>query len=119
MPFQNAPRVSVHNKNRMIARVQQNRIRRLRPYTIKREQFVTELARWPREHSFERSAVTPIEKAHKRFQPLRFLPEVPRRADQLLKFRLRRAPDSADAQKPCSPKVGKRLLNIRPCSVLR
>src|SRR5258708_5961737 len=103
----------------MIARIQKDRIRRLRPHTIEREQFVAEFARWPREHSFERSAITLIEKVHKRFQPLRFLPKVPRWANQLLKRRPRGAPDSTDGQEPCSSKVGKCFFNIRPCSVLR
>src|ERR1039458_3113578 len=119
VPFQNAPRVSVHNKDRVIAGIQQNRVRGLRPYTVEREQFVAEFGGWPREHPRERPAVTLIEKAHKRFQPLRFLPEVTRRANQLLKLRLRRAPDSVDRQKPHFPKIAERLLNVRPRSVLR
>src|SRR6266446_952145 len=119
VPFQNASRVSVHNKNWVIAGIQQNRVGGLRPYTIDGEQFVAELGGWLREHPLERSAVTLIEKAHKRFQPLRFLPKVTRRANQLLKLRLRRAPDSADGQKPRSPKVAERPLNVRPRSVLR
>src|SRR5713226_169660 len=119
MPFQNTPRVSVHNKGRVIAGIQQNRVRRLRSYPVEREQFLPKFGRWPREHPRKRPAVTLIEKAHKRFQPLRFLPEVTRRANQLLKLRLRRAPDSADRQKPRSPKVAERPLNVRPRSVLR
>src|SRR5260370_12368241 len=95
MTFQNAPGVSVHNEDRVIAGIQQNRVRSLRPYAIEREQFVAEFGGWLREHPLERSAVTLIEKAHKRFQPLRFLPEVTRRADQFLKRRLTTAPDSA------------------------
>ena len=72
-------------------------------------------------HPLNLSALSPtlIEKAHKRFQPLRFLPEVTRRANQLLKLRLRRAPDSANGQKPRFPKVAERSLNVRPGSVLR
>ena len=50
---------------------------------------------------------------------LRFLAEVTRRADQLLKLRLRRAPDSAGGQKVRFPEVAERLLNVRPGSVLR
>src|SRR5713101_7592635 len=119
VPFQNTPRVSVHYKGRVIAGIQQNRVRRLRPYPIEREQFVAEFARWAREHPGQRPAVTLIEKAHKRFQPLRLLSEVTRRANQLLKFRLRRAPDSADRQKPRFPKVAERPLNVCPRSVLR
>ena len=103
----------------MIAGIQQNRVRSLRPYAIEREQFVAEFGGWLREHPLERSAVTLIEKAHKRFQPLRFLPEVTCRADQLLKLRLRRAPDSAGGQKVRFPEVAERLLNVRPGSVLR
>src|SRR3979490_3247733 len=53
VPFKNAPRVSVHNEDRVIARIQKNRVRGLRPYTIEREQFVAELSRWPREHPVE------------------------------------------------------------------
>src|ERR1700674_273292 len=118
VPFQNAPRVSVHNKNRVIAGIQQNRVGGFRPYTIEREQFVAELGGWLREHSLERSPITSIEKAHKCFQPLGFLPEITRWADQLLKVTPRRAPDSADGQKPRFPKVAERLLNVRPRSVL-
>ena len=119
MPFQNAPRISVHNKNRVIAGIQQNRVGGFRPYTIDGEQFFAELGGWLREHPLERSAVTLIEKAHKCFQPLRFLPEVTRRANQLLKLLLRGAPDSVNGQKPRLPKVAERLFNICPRSVLR
>src|SRR6266849_4993562 len=119
VPFQNTPRVSVHNEGRVIAGIQQNRVRRLRPYAVEREQLVAKFGRWPREHPRQRPAVTLIEKAHKRFQPLRFLPEVTRRANQLLKLRLRRTPDSADRQKPRFPKVAERPLNVCPRSVLR
>src|ERR1700681_2293961 len=118
VPFQNAPRVSVHHKNGVIAGIQQNRVGGFWPYTIEREQFVAELGRWLCEHPLERSAITRIEKAHKCFQPLGFLPEITRWADQLLKLTPRRAPDSADGQKPRFPKVAERLLNVRPRSVL-
>ena len=120
MPFQNAPRVSVHHKDRMIAGIQQNRVRGLRPYAIERQQFVAEFSRWSREHARQRAAVALIEKVHEGFQPLRFLPEVARRTDQLLQLRLRRAADSADRQKSRSPE-GCRAPSQRlstPCSGL-
>src|SRR5208282_145582 len=85
VPFQNAPGVSVHNKGRVIAGIQQNRVSGLGPHTIEREQFAAEFAGWPREHPRQRTSITLVEKGHKRFQALRFLPEVARGANQLLK----------------------------------
>src|SRR5271169_2122634 len=119
MPFQNAPRVSVHYKDWMIAGIQQNRIGGLWPYAIQREQFIAELGRWPREHSRQRPTITLVQKADKRLQVLRFLSEVTGRTNQSLKLRLRRVPDSSDGQPPRFPKVAERLLNVRPGSVLR
>src|ERR1700687_378635 len=112
--LQNAPRVSVHDEDRVIAGIQKNRVCGLWPHTIEREQFVAEFSRWPCEHPLKRSVVALIEKTHKSFQPLRFLPEVTRRANQLLKLMLRRATDSADGQQSRSPKIAERLLNICP-----
>ena len=40
MPLQNPPRVRVHHEHRIVARVQQNRIRRFWPYSIQGQQFL-------------------------------------------------------------------------------
>src|ERR1700674_2407220 len=53
VPFQNAPRVGVHNKDGVIAGIQQNGVRGLRPYTIECEEFVAEFGGWLREHPLE------------------------------------------------------------------
>ncbi len=118
MPFQNAPSVSVHHKDWMIAGIQQNRVGGLWPDAIERQQFVAEFSRRSGQHARQRAAVALIEKVHEGFQPLRFLPEVARRTDQLLQLRLRCAANSADRKKSRSPEVAQRLLNVCPRRVL-
>jgi hypothetical protein len=98
----------------MIAGIKKNGVGGLWPNSIQRKQFFAQFRRGPREHSLQRTAITRIEKSNESFQPLRFLPEVSRRANQLFKLMQRRSANSSDRQKPCSSQVAKRLFDVGP-----
>ena len=84
MTVEDAPGISVHDKYRMIPRIEKNRVCRLGPDAIQPEQFLAQLSGWLGEHLFQGTAILPIEKLDERLQPLRLLPEVARRPDQTL-----------------------------------
>src|SRR5271157_3268847 len=102
----------------MITGVEQNRVRSLRPNTIESEQFFPEFRCRPCEHPSQRPVITIIEKTDKRFQPLRFLPEIPRRPNQLLQLGLRRASNPLDRKNSLPAQVAERLLHVCPRRVL-
>src|SRR5450755_3617417 len=94
MPLEDSSRVSVHDKNRMIAGVEQDRIRGLWAHTVKSEQLFAQFGCRVRKHFRERPVIPFIEKTDESFQALSFLSKISRRADQCFQFRLRRVPNS-------------------------
>src|SRR5271170_5021022 len=81
--------VGIDYKDRAIARVEQDRVGGLRSYTVQLQQLPAQLRSRSGEHSLQRSSIASTEKCHEVFQPLRLLPEITGRANQLLQLRQR------------------------------
>ena len=114
MSFQNAPGVSVHNENRMIAGIEEYGVRCLGAYSIEIQKFGAELIRRFREQIVERSRMVRIQKFDEGLQPPCFLPEITGWPDQLLELAQRSRPDPVDGENSCVPQIAQRSLDIGP-----
>lgn len=98
VPLQNPAGVSVDYKNRVVSRIEQDRVRRFRPDSVETEQLFSHLVRRLREKFSQRSAILLIQEGHERFQPQRFLSKISRRTNQSLERCQRCLPNSIEAE---------------------
>ena len=118
MTFEHSAGVSVDHKDRMVAGIEQNRIGCLWADTFLREQLVAQLLGGGCQHGVLGSTVLFIQKPDEVFQPLRFLAEISRGANQLFKFGQRQFADALHAQSSGIAEVRQGTFHVGPRSVL-
>src|SRR5258706_14628521 len=82
MALQNAPRVGIHNKDRVICCVEQDGIRGFRTDAVNTQELLSQLCGGSTEHCRKGAAMFFSEKNHKLLELAGFLPEVAGRTDQ-------------------------------------
>src|SRR5689334_25057499 len=83
MAVEDPASVSVHNKDRMVAGIQEDRVRCFRSNAIQSQKLSAQLGAWLGEHPPQRSSVVRVQIGNKSFEPSRFLPEVSGRTKEL------------------------------------
>ncbi len=116
--LQNSARVSIDNKNGMIAAIQQNGVGGFGANAVQRQQLSAQLLRRLREHALQRAAVSLIEILNENLQLARFLAEVSGRAHQIFQLPDRDLANSLHAQQTFAAQVNDGFFYIRPCGVL-
>src|SRR5258707_8596749 len=82
MALQNAPRVGIHNKDRVISCVEQDGIRGFRTDAVNTQELLSQLCGGSVEHFRKGAAMLFSEKNHKLLELAGFLPEVAGRTDK-------------------------------------
>src|SRR5258708_38288831 len=82
MALQNAPRVGIHNKDRVICCVEQDGIRGFRTDAVNTQELLSQLCGGSAEHYRKGAAMFFSEKNHKLLELAGFLPEVAGRTDE-------------------------------------
>src|SRR5258708_32509199 len=82
MALQNAPRVGIHNKDRVICCVEQDGIRGFRTDAVNTQELLSQLCGGSVEHCRKGAAMLFSEKNHKLLELAGFLPEVAGRTDE-------------------------------------
>src|SRR5258708_30738283 len=82
MALQNAPRVGIHNKDRVISCVEQDGIRGFRTDAVNTQELLSQLCGGSAEHCRKGAAMLFSEKNHKLLELAGFLPEVAGRTDK-------------------------------------
>src|SRR5258708_32832602 len=111
--LQNSARVSIDNKNGMIAAIQQNGVGGFGANAVQRQQLSAQLLRRLREHALQRAAGSLIEILNENLQLARFLAEVSGRARQIFQLPDRYLSNSLHAQQPFPPQVTDGFFSIR------
>ena len=88
MALQNAPRIGIHNKDRVIPCVEQYGIRGFGTDAVHAQELLSQFRGGSAEHHRKGATMLFSEKLHKSLQLSRLLPEVARRADQAGEFGL-------------------------------
>ncbi len=88
MALQNAPRVGIHNKDRVICCVEQDGIRGFRTDAVNTQELLSQLCGGSVEHCRKGAAMLFSEKNHKLLELAGFLPEVAGRTDEAGELRL-------------------------------
>src|SRR5712692_9344739 len=83
MSLQHSPRVGVHHKDWVIARIEQDSVRRLRPDTVDGQKLFAQRRRRHTKHSMQRATVLRANKTNKTFQFLGFLAKITRGTNKL------------------------------------
>src|ERR1700691_4494391 len=116
---ENPARVGIHDKDRIVAGIEQDGIGALGPASMPIEQFFPKLVRGACEQSCPRPLILSIEILNEDFQPFGFLPEIARGTNQALEFSQRCAPDSFQTKQAGGTKIRQSFLDVRPSRVLR
>lgn len=111
-------RVGVYDEDRVLARVQENRIGGFRPYTEDREKLLPQLDRGGREHAADRSLVLAVEKLAEGFELSRLLSEITGGANQSLEPWQGGALDSPRRQQTRRTELSEGKLDVFPGRVL-
>src|SRR5580692_2792665 len=119
MSFQNSPRVCIHYKHRMPARVQQHRIRRLRANSVHPQQLLPKLIGRNAKHFCQAARIVLPQEFHERLQLSRLLPEVSRRANQPCQLSLRHPLDPQWRQPSFAAQRHNSTLHVAPRRILR
>src|SRR5258708_34152842 len=82
MTLENAPRVGIHNKDRVICCVEQDGIRGFRTDAMNTQELLSQLCGGSVEHCRKGAAMLFSEKNHKLLELAGFLPEVAGRTDE-------------------------------------
>src|SRR5712672_187835 len=82
MSLQHTPRVSVHHERRVLARIEQNSVCRLRPNAVDGQKLFAQRRRGTANHSIQRTTVLGSKEANKTFQFLGFLAKITRRTNK-------------------------------------
>src|SRR5215831_19259916 len=119
MPLQHTPGIRIHDENRMVACVEENRVCRLWANAFQLHQLFAQLQGWLGKHRSQRSAIAAIDESYKLFQPFRFLPKIPGRAYEQLEFSKFCCSNLVDTQLTCCAQVRNCSLDVGPRGVLR
>ena len=117
--LKNAAGVGVHDEDGMIAGVEQDGVGGLRAHAAERQEFRAELVHGLGEHAVERATILFVKKTDERLQPLRLLPEISRRPDQLLQSSQRNLAKPLHAEGTRAAQVDDCFFHVAPVGVLR
>src|SRR5258708_28735803 len=116
--LQNSARVSIDNKNGMIAAVQQNGVGGFGANAVQRQQLSAQLLGRLREHVLQRAAVSLIEILNENLQLARFLAEVSGRAHQIFQLPDRDLANSLHAHQTFAAQLNDGFFYLLPSWVM-
>jgi len=119
MAQQHAARVGVHDKDRMIAGIEQDEIDGFRANPVEFQQLSAKLSGGHGEHARERAGISAVEESDESLEVARFLAEVAGRPDQSLQFGDRRFTHGAYAEHAGAAQVGHGFFHVAPVGILR
>src|SRR3981081_3116514 len=100
MAFKQPTRVSIDHEYGVVARIEQDGVRRFRANAVHREKLFPQRSRWSAEHACQGTAILSAKKANKAFQLLSFLAEITGRAYEPSEPRQGNAFNGARRQQP-------------------
>src|SRR5258708_23120469 len=118
MALQNAPRVGIHNKDRVISCVEQDGIRGFRTDAVNTQELLSQLCGGSVEHCRKGAAMLFSEKNHKLLELAGFLPEGAGRTDEASELRLGNFFKIASAKQFCLAQIGDGACGVYPKGVL-
>jgi hypothetical protein len=118
MALQNAPRVGIHNKDRVVSCVEQDGIRGFRTDAVNTQELLSQLCSGSAEHCRKGAAMFFSEKLQECFKLPRLLPEVARRADEAGELRLRNFFNSGGRKQVRLAQIGDGARGVYPSGVL-
>ena len=98
MAIEDATGIGVHDEDRMIPSIEENRVRGFRPYPIQAEQLFAKFFGRLSEKLIERAPVVLVEEGDERLEPRGFLAEITGWTNQALESTERHFPNSFDTQ---------------------
>jgi hypothetical protein len=119
MPLEDSARIGIHDKNRMIAGIQQDGVGRFRPYPMNGQKLFPHNSGWSLKHFAERPVMLRSQKSDKLFQFAGLLTEVAGRTDQTSELAQRNAFHGFHSQELFLSQGGDGPLDVRPGRILR
>ena len=118
MAGEDSARVRVHDKDRVVARIEQDGVRRLGADTGDPQQLGTDRREWPGEHSPEASTVVAPEVLDERLEPPRLDPKVARGTERPRQFSKWNPGEGGRREEAGALEIGNRPFDVDPGGIL-